>query len=377
MTALFFIDALDGDGGLAFASTRGADLLAPSLSGQSRSWRIAAPDFQPEPVGSRAIGLAAATRSFQLGFSLDGESEVGFPTLDALVEFVRRLYLSGGGGDGAAGLGPTPPAGPEGAPPADIEPTTLSEGESDIQNNLARFGELYQARIADLERQGGVQSGAISAAMTFEASWHRDVSELGHEAGLLLEVALLHVAKVLVKTEPPFARRDRANWSQSVGALDAVRRRLGQDNPFEDLSDSSPGPWLKFPMGYGGNQDALDLLSALPIGGFVQMSRAAPNAYHRESWRSVADLFFGCLANPSLLSDCRHPVDRQAIFVLAGILIYDGGRGAYAVLGGTDASLSLGFLMRDVMAWFADQMPTHAFAAPLEDLIQQQGRVTP
>ena len=62
------------------------------------AWHIAAPDFRPVPLGSRAIGLAAAARgTFQLGLSLDEDTKVHFPTLTALSEFVRRLYLSGGG----------------------------------------------------------------------------------------------------------------------------------------------------------------------------------------------------------------------------------------------------------------------------------------
>jgi hypothetical protein len=74
--ASWYIDALDGFGGLAFASHRPTDLLLDSGGLAGPAWVLSAPDFTPEPVASRAIAMAATRRGLQLGLSLTGGTEV-------------------------------------------------------------------------------------------------------------------------------------------------------------------------------------------------------------------------------------------------------------------------------------------------------------
>lgn len=122
-------DALDARGGLAFASYRGPDLIGETtLNGDLPGVFIGAPEFQPLNLPNRAMGLAAGRHAFQTGLFL-GPDEVGFESLDDLVEFTRRCYLRGGAGDGAGpggGVPPILPLGPEGGP----EPPSLTNRTS-------------------------------------------------------------------------------------------------------------------------------------------------------------------------------------------------------------------------------------------------------
>jgi hypothetical protein len=111
----WFIDALDADGGIAFASFRqreemGGDAIRDAHD-EETAVVVTAPDFRPSPVSHRALALGAINRGAQSGVYI-GEQELGFASLEQLVEFVRKVYV-GGGADGSA---PNPgiPPGPEG-----------------------------------------------------------------------------------------------------------------------------------------------------------------------------------------------------------------------------------------------------------------------
>src|SRR6516165_10117031 len=89
---LWRIDAWDSLAGRAFLCRRlpdGQD--APQLD-QSVVF-VTPPFFQPEPLASRAPGLAATRGTFQAALFVDGE-EVGFDTLDDAIAFIRRGYNS-------------------------------------------------------------------------------------------------------------------------------------------------------------------------------------------------------------------------------------------------------------------------------------------
>lgn len=110
--AAWYIDSIDARSGYAFASYRVADLSdATALSDVCETVFIEAPHFVPERVGSRTLSLGATRAGLQIGlYAQSGEDEVPFPTLDALTDFVRRAYGSGGSSDG--GSGATPPVTP-------------------------------------------------------------------------------------------------------------------------------------------------------------------------------------------------------------------------------------------------------------------------
>jgi hypothetical protein len=128
-------DALDPRGGIAFASWRSFSLTDEENGlREAPCVRIGAPFFFPESVATRALARAANRGSFQLGLFIEGQ-EVRFATLDAVIEFVRRVYLRSGGGDGLdGGAAPVPPrpvgGGPE-LPPLPEEPELPRGPESE------------------------------------------------------------------------------------------------------------------------------------------------------------------------------------------------------------------------------------------------------
>jgi hypothetical protein len=131
-------DALDARGGLAFASFRDADLTADKID-DVYAVHVGPPSFSPEPVLSRALGCAAFRGAFQPGLFL-GEHEVAFSTLSSLIEFVRRGYMAGGGGDSANGGGSgVPPVLGEGPTDTDTPDVESSYGEGGMAGDLASF----------------------------------------------------------------------------------------------------------------------------------------------------------------------------------------------------------------------------------------------
>jgi hypothetical protein len=155
------IDALDPRGGLAFASYRSADLLTDDQSSaDGPGVFIEAPDFRVENISSRAIGLAAGERSFQIGLFLR-DSEVAFETLADLVEFVRRCYLRGAGGGGADGN--SLPFTPGEGPPPDIPPLDQIyyenlEGAEYFRKDVETFSILTQKLSCEAGRSIETQS---------------------------------------------------------------------------------------------------------------------------------------------------------------------------------------------------------------------------
>lgn len=101
MEMKWYIDSWSPTEGVVFASNR-VSSNDPWDVDLVQTIMMAAPYFEPQNV-SRAIAFGAAQRGFQEQFSVQGEQETGFPTLDQLALFVRRTYTGSGSspeGDG-------------------------------------------------------------------------------------------------------------------------------------------------------------------------------------------------------------------------------------------------------------------------------------
>jgi hypothetical protein len=154
------IDSLDARAGIAFASWRFADLISGNIEPERATVFIAPPYFRPDALSNRAMGLSASRGQAQLGVFVQ-ESELAFKTLDALSEFVRRVYQSSGGGDlpGGGGMGgrPRPPLKPEGGEPVIGEgaPEELGGGIGGAQS-LVDVARLYYHICSRLNFTPGV-----------------------------------------------------------------------------------------------------------------------------------------------------------------------------------------------------------------------------
>lgn len=132
-------DALDARAGMAFASR-----VDSTVDGDDIVVFFRPPGFEPQPVGRSSLALGATRGSFQGGLLIEGQ-EALFPSLAAIGEFVRRVYVGGASGDG--GPGPTggdepppiiPPDEPGGEPENNDSTETTSESES-LVNGLHLF----------------------------------------------------------------------------------------------------------------------------------------------------------------------------------------------------------------------------------------------
>jgi len=161
-TRAWRIDTLDARGGLAFATWREAITAIPEAAIDDKPcFFVGAPDFRAQPVANRAIALAAGRGTFQTGL-FAGNTEISFPSPDALVEFVRRTYVGSGAGDGTDGGGggnATPETRRPDGPDLPNPPHDMSEVEGEdllrrIHESIERFHELaHKLKPGEAERQ--------------------------------------------------------------------------------------------------------------------------------------------------------------------------------------------------------------------------------
>jgi hypothetical protein len=358
-----YIDALDGRSGLAFASYRMPDLIGaaqewPDLS--AMAWFIAAPDFQPEPVSSRAIGFAAAQRGLQLGLSLNGETEVPFPSLEALTDYVRRLFIAGGGGDGAAGVDPALGGPPEGGG----EPEGEIEAEFEMASSLSRtYGRplaMFTEELIQKSRQLGptgtaialhpLQGLSVSGPPGDVTPWRvavpliaREIDRRGRQTAMVDQGSLLSVAR-------------------SEQALVALASAFGVVD-FVDVRFSRTWPWYET----NHQTDILDLLALLPI---PRRLGQFPG-----DWQSVKDLFYGVLGNPGLLEHSPYRPQLTAIFLFAAASIVRRGLRLDFYPPELDAMQRVTHaFMEQVLDWLRPQMPKFAFSPALEETIIASSR---
>lgn len=144
MNQSWYIDAIDARAGNTFASFRDSDLLqADSLEKLNEpvvQAYIAPPFFKPEFGVSRATSFAASRGASQLGFFIDNK-EVSFSSLDSVIEFTRRVYLRGGGGDDSGPAIPEPNPENEG-PSGNIE-LPVGELQNDQEDSIETFKKSY------------------------------------------------------------------------------------------------------------------------------------------------------------------------------------------------------------------------------------------
>lgn len=362
----YYIDALDADGGPAFVSLREDGLRLASLQHTCTAWHLAAPDFEPVTVGGVAVGLAATVRGHQLALTVDGEVEVPFFTLDKVASFVRRLYLAGGG-SGGDGAGPTPPPVPEGGGPS--EPPQL-DGYRPPYGVLEALG-FHGAFIEEASAKLGHRDGPTAERFSRTASLSDADHDLGAEATNLLFHAKRLVASALIDREPPPNTADRSTWLEAAHAFwqlasytsfgSAPYRNLRTRPEFHRLARFRP-----YRLRGRVVSDPVDLLSILPI---------PPSIAKPENWDSVADLFFGGIANPSLLVEQYTGQHRRALMLLAALVLTSGGRMRIYEGDSLDQLVILGAQVRWALVWLFDQMPDHVFDKELETLLKERGRL--
>jgi hypothetical protein len=366
MIEAWFIDALDGLSGQAFASYRETGQLEANTELKGSSWFISAPSFTPEPVSSSAIGLAAAQRGLQLGLSMNGDTEVVFTSLEALSDYVRRLYLSGGGGDGPSGLDPTPggPEEPEGPDDRESprEGEAFSESVSSHQELLFNFAKTLTNQSKMLPN-GQTSTELLPLPLLQESFLSKKDGDILYHAGRLI---FAEIDRQKHDTSP-MQRQDfhKLNLAHNgfravLGLLDLMERFDLHD---ELLTRREYIYWGRRHVADLIQSDIMDVLAQLPIPVQVCQSWSAT-----ERWRSVKDLFFSILGNPAHLTQTNFPLERSALFLFAAASIVQ--RTPHHRYGYYDH----GELLAEVFDWLRPQMPQFAFSKELETTLSDIGR---
>lgn len=347
MSEHFYIDTLDGIGGAAFASFREGNLTTASSAGDEPAWFIAAPDFSPNPVSSRAIALAANNGSFQLGFSVDGETEVSFESLEVLAEYVRRLFVAGGGGDGTGGVGPATPTPPEGGGPGE-------GGDFDVESSvgqLLNFAKEMRGHIEELPGQAHVHklSELVNApANTPSRSLIEGPLYIGARA----------IGWGLANSDRGTTLEERENWrlAQSAYEWTVLSHGLDVEYSYDQLFlefGYRYRPWWPFTQPV----DPLDALAMFALPPSVRLD---------ENWRSVKDFMYAALARPEVLIEGPFGLRASVLIYASSCILLRPGIWA------TDLEELTEFHRRCehvALDWIAAQLPRFAFARSLEDAI--------
>src|SRR5262249_35934602 len=112
VTMAWYIESWDVVDGQAFGGLRLGDGMTPR-----ELVFVAPPSFAPVPVRDSATALWGTRGTFQEGFIGEDDREVVFPSLEHLIETVRRAYLAGGVEGGSPPEGGAPGPGPDTNPP--------------------------------------------------------------------------------------------------------------------------------------------------------------------------------------------------------------------------------------------------------------------
>jgi hypothetical protein len=419
----WYIDALDTRAGLAFASYRVADLTSETVTVDLPCIFIEPPAFRPESLSSRAPAFAASRGSFQLGLFVQ-EQEVAFPTLEDVVEFVRRAFLRGGGGDGPGGLGPGVPVPPEVGPErGSLEGLPRPEGlggdaEADvIASLLAEVRRDWLDKDSDGNQPANTQFTAGKPIVTHvvQAKFHASATS-DQASAQALAWAAAELIRELVRRFPFGGDDSRLfDWFSRSSRLGHLIIRLGlrpsvyyfgffahlsdwlwrgmkpqQQEQASRLFDARPHTddrdlaarlfgfshrWYGYRDAWAQAADPLDDLASWPIPTDVaQLTGAA-----RVDRASLHDLLNAVIGSPQVLDIGQSEPAAQraaALVLLASVHIVSlSAPGPTFVWDGEINRMQLGRSARLGSEWLAQQFPRRAFPAVIEELIAGASRL--
>jgi hypothetical protein len=405
---------------MGLATYRDADLNDATVDLGKPAVFIGPPFFQAESVASRAIGFAATRGSFQLGLFSGGEErggEVAFSTLQGVCEFIRRVYVSSGGGDTDSGISPAPVVpNPEtgGAEPPQppVNGGSVARGMLSFVSQMSEdIASISQLTLSSSEpKQLDRREGKYMESLLVTLGPLTDVDALlAYGSAVLIEELLLRI---------PNSSGDRGAWMKSVMSLGQVLSRLGllesvfQGPEFHRLTQLATDIDRRFNLfnhfirefdtalpvllGLGsypwwhprsvplfwfaqhacwGAGDPLDGLSSFPI-----PSVAAKHVRLNPETASVRDLLSVFLANPRVLEGEKvSPPEAPmivAFVLLASMLIVSAGGASLARIDGTRIGEDLRKdLVRDAIVWMDSQIPGYLFHRDIEEYIRSASQL--
>ena len=248
---LWRLDAWDSLAGRAFLCRRVPDGAEDPRLDQPAVF-VCPPFFQPEPLASRAPGLAATRGTLQAGFFID-EVEVGFATLADAIAFIRRAYKSPGSEPfpGAPITRREGPAGGGGSGLA-LELPGLPRARGYLQLDLAIAG----CKADFLDASNGTERDGPAVP----ANWHID-QKLTEETVGLFALAGEALMQEFVRRFP--AKGAATDYSAWLDAAYRFGRQLARLGLWGDVRNACAGR-IKASIGDLKNVFALGLPDTLP-----------------------------------------------------------------------------------------------------------------
>ena len=404
-TVAWRIDALDARSGVAFASYRtGLPLFVPealTITDTPTAY-ISAPDFEVEWLTNSAVGFAATRSSFQLGLFIGDNLEIGWKGLDELVEFVRRCYVAGAGGDdnGTGELGfEMPPA-----PGEDPAAGTKDDPFPPLQSTEAPSPAIDEFIAVLREAHDWIGQSQVDPVCTsHRVSFAENVADLRGKAAseLIVDAAHCLLEEILRRYKENSSASIQFRWGQAAMALDRVllHLRLKGENQIDERWKSMsklirklyPNENWRFPyrhhsMSYEKSMVLTSDLNAIPVPQRLAKVFNLPNP----KTTTIQDLLTGLLATPTqLITPLVHSRDRDLCLRIALLAT------EHIVLGTADSTADIISKMKDKLTkqqqdeleeqatqfrsalwahgawtWLLNQLPVLFFPEKIEEIIR-------
>jgi hypothetical protein len=384
MSEAWRFDSFYPRGGMAFACFREEDkrlrseeTTLDSVTLEKPAVFITPPAFEPETIPNRLPGFSAAKGSFQTGlFSTEGE--IGFASLEDLIEFVRRVYVGSGGGDSFNDGGFQGPPGPQegpGMPPYKPE-STLEQSEL-----FTMVSEMIEAFSKSIKY--GLHKDRIAIAA--QARWAKKLvphSVATDNFGQTLQTRGAAMLLIEVLNRTPRNLADAFSWYEALASLCAAIQRSGAWNVYEKLIFSPDYKKITSRLGvddhwhllhwrYGFNaSDLFEDLIRWPLPDLGVPISKGPEDCRREP--SVFDLMSAFLAKPDRIwFRSRKRADVLAIIIFAATHLT--GNDGFAPDFGNETELSYAISnarTNRAWQWISEQLPRRAFSIVIESMIE-------
>jgi len=369
VTYAWRIDALDPLGGLSFVSWR-LETLAndDERLEDAPAFFIGPPNFVPEPIANRGVSLAAGRYGFQIGL-FDEEGEVEFESLPIVVDFVRRLYLTGSRGDPTPD-GTLPPPSPD-TPPFSGGGEETGIEQSSLMDAVSSFDEV---------------SVGLARGQQKPFSWlkflQRDTKFVLKRYNMQLERgAYILLEEVISRFPQSYQVEQLEGWFRASNGLLEVLSRLELSQVLSSLQSSDSRArdslyrrinyWPPFATTGSSHHTPVDILRSIPVPRSIASDLAIPNP----EYASLAHVLSIFLGDPTVLG--RNPdVEALAIFGAARIAVVDleslffiDSFHTMDQVSELTSSLRRKKLLNATCSWLVKNLPTTVFEPTIEAMI--------
>ncbi len=345
----WFIDSWDASAGRAFCSFRKREPRRNSIN--TPAYFICPPFFSPEPLATRAVGLAATRGTFQFGFFID-DNEQAFDSVEEIVALVKRIYSSRGMWPNPGGtLPPTPPR--PGPFDTDSVPLPPPPPLRDLKDRFADFSSVDES---------------IEKGQKFD--WLTHFTDGDDEARRLLSAAGAALFDELLLRLPKGKSEDRRTWQAASFDLHSLFERLGVANEIytetklglrmvDETGRMIPSTWVNSaPL--ASLTSLYDLFERIPLPRAVRTHHSLAHGHDP----TMLTLMSAAFSRGTI--SINEDLDVALLVFAAACVVTERPRLSHEIVP-ADA-------VRDAIAWLSSQLPDHKFGEKIEAIIREAPR---